>query len=383
MNLQDDFENLTLFITGPTFISDRVKEAGSLPEFGHRDSENARRFDLIFHYLREIADVGEGYQIALIPGSGSSAMETSIRSLVADDETVLNVSVGAFGDLYHKMAVANGKKAEQLKFPAGNAINLETLEMKLKELQPSVVTFTHNETSTGVTNDIITIGQLVRKYGALPLVDGVSIFGGAPVNMQEADLAAYSTATQKSLALHAGFGMIILSDEAMAKAETVANRGYQTDVLAHMASAGKSQTLSTPNCALVNQLYVQLNHIVNTEGIYKRFERHETMKNLTHDWVDSELPEGFTLFAEEGFRSPTLTAVQVPSLYTLADLKSVKEGMRRQGYLMDPGYGKLNKSLEAEGKPLVLRGGQMGDITPEMLVPYLDTLKTELVKVRD
>ena len=39
-----DFADLTLFITGPTYIRPEIREAGLLPEFGHRDAENLKRF---------------------------------------------------------------------------------------------------------------------------------------------------------------------------------------------------------------------------------------------------------------------------------------------------------------------------------------------------
>jgi len=141
MSIQD-FADLQLFITGPTFVRPAIREAGKLPEFGHRDSENIKRFKPIMANLRTLAGCGEDYHVIIFNGSGSNAMEASVRSLVADDECVLNVSVGAFGDLYHKMAVLNGKKAAQLKFAPGEAIDLNRLEAALKEHKPACVTFT-------------------------------------------------------------------------------------------------------------------------------------------------------------------------------------------------------------------------------------------------
>ncbi|MBA4357255.1 MAG: aminotransferase, partial [Desulfovibrio sp.] len=173
-----EFAELQLFITGPTYIRPQIREAGLLPEFGHRDAENNKRFKPIMENLKKLAGCADDYHVIILNGSGSSAMEATVRSLVADGETVLNVSVGAFGDLYHKMAVVNGKKAVQLKFAPGEAIDLAKLEAALKEHKPACVTFTHNETSTGVTNDMRAVCALVRKHGALPLVDGVSLFGG-------------------------------------------------------------------------------------------------------------------------------------------------------------------------------------------------------------
>lgn len=374
-----DFAPLKLFITGPTYIRDEVKQAALLPEFGHRDAENIKRFAPIIANLKALAGLPDDtdYQVLIYNGSGSMAMESSIRSLVAMDDVVLNVSVGAFGDLYHKMAVVNGKKAQQLRFEPGRAMDMTVLEQRLRETSPQVVTITHNETSTGVTNDITAACGLIRAHGALPLVDGVSIFGGAPSEISEARPTMYCTSTQKSLGLPAGFGIAFIGPDAVAKAEKVEFRGHSSDILGQLGRASKAQTLTTPNCTLANQMFVQLDHIVHREGVQNRFDRHIRMRNRVHGWVDAL--DGFELFAQSGHRSPALTAVRCPQGMTPKDLKALKETMRSKGYLFDPGYGKLNDALAAEGQAAVFRIGHMGDITPEMLETYLHDLQHALL----
>ncbi len=375
-----NFAPLKLFITGPIYIRDEIKEAAALPEFGHRDAENDLRFAPIRENLNKLAGAGDKYEPVFFLGSGSTGMEASIRSLVADDETVLNVSVGAFGDMYYNIAAANGKNAENLRFDYGEAIDMDVLEAKLKELKPDVVTFTHNETSTGVTNDMKAVCALIRKYDAMPIVDGVSIFGGADLDLANSGAAMYCTATQKALALPAGFGIAFISKEAEEKAEKVANKGHHHDITKHLGRARKNQTLTTPSCTLANQMYVQLDHIVNEEGIQNRFDRHIEMRGMVEKWVEGL--DGFDMFAPEGFRSPTLSTIVCPEGVTVAQLKKgVKEALRGEGYLMDPGYGKLNAAMEADNRRLVFRVGHMGDITPEMLSEYLEKLAVELKKL--
>jgi aspartate aminotransferase-like enzyme len=371
---ESPFPRLALFITGPTYVRPEIRAAAQWPEFGHRDAENDRRFAPALGNLLTIAGArADGYEPVIFNGSGSTAMEASIRSLVADNETVLNVSVGAFGDLYHKMAKANGKNAVQLRFENGQAIDQVVLRQALNEHAPAVVTFTHNETSTGVVNDMTRVCKLVRDAGAMALVDGVSALGGTPVPLAESGCAFYAASTQKALALPAGFGIGFVSPEAKAKAETVDNRGHASDILNQLGRAAKNQTLTTPNCALANQLYAQTEHIVNTEGVENRLARHEQMRRQVKEWVASM--DGYELLAPSGHRSPTLTCLVAPDGVSVADLKkTVKEQMRRKGYLFDPGYGKINASREEKGLAPLLRIGHMGDITPDMLAGYLQDL---------
>lgn len=370
----NDFTDLKLFITGPTYIRPEVRQAGCLPEFGHRDSEAVKRFGSIFTNLATLAGLPEDsdYKVAVINGSGTCAMETAVRSLAGPDDTILSVSVGAFGDLFHKLAVLNGKRTTELHYEPGQAMDLASLERALDEVQPSLVLLTHNETSTGVTNDVAAAVALVHSRGALAAVDGVSIFGGAPIDLPTMQPDIYLTATQKSIGLPAGFGLAFAGPKAVAKAETVPNKGWITDLTAHLGRAAKLQTLTTPNTALANQMAVQLNYIINEEGMDKRFARHIAMRDRVHEFVNNL--DGFELFAPEGYRSPTVTCVQVPEPLKTVQLKAIKETMRAKGYLFDPGYGKLNTAMEDAGKQPVFRIGHMGDTSMAMLDAFLATL---------
>jgi len=373
------FPELKLFITGPTYIRPEVRAAGAWPEYGHRDEENAKRFKPIFEDLRQIAALPDDYRTILLPGSGSTAMEAAIRSLVAGDETVLHATVGAFGDLWCKMSEENGKKAVRLAFEPGRPVDPAVLEAAMAGHKPAVVAVTHNETSTGVINDVAALCRVIKAHGALALVDGVSALGGTPTNIAESGCDMYCSSTQKSLGLHAGFGIGFVSPAAVDKGRHVTARGHVTDILGHLGRAGKYQTQSTPNGALGNQMFVQLEYIVKEEGIAARFARHEAMRDMAVAFVEA-LPGGYALLAAEGFRSPTVTAVVGPRGMTFADLKAAKEAMRARGYLFDPGYAKLNEDLEAAGKPPIFRISHMGDITPAMLEGYFAALREVLAR---
>ncbi len=376
-----DFAELKMFITGPTLIRKEVREAGALPEFGHRDKENDKRCVPIFKNLKKLAGISSNeYELFLINGSGSTCMEASIRSLVRDDETVLNISVGAFGDLYHNISKNNGKRAELLRFPNGRAVELARVREALEKFKPGVLTVTHNETSTGVLNNVMAVCELAREYGVLSVVDGVSIFGGMDIGLAEAKPAMYCTSTQKCLALPAGFGIGFVSRKALEKAETVSVRGHTTDILRQISKSRSHQALTTPNTTLLNQMAVQLDYIINDEGMEARFARYAKMQGMVEQWVEAQ--DGYELFAQEGYRSPVMTAVRAPEGVSFGTLKNVlKERMRERGYLFDPGYGKLNQELEAAGERSIFRIGHMGDIMPDMLEDYLEELGEELARL--
>ncbi|MCD2476517.1 aminotransferase class V-fold PLP-dependent enzyme, partial [Staphylococcus aureus] len=80
---------------------------------------------------------------------------------------------------------------------------------------------THNESSTGVVSDIVGACRLIRAHGALPIVDGVSLFGGDHSRIAEALPAVYATTTQKCLALGAGQAILFVHRDALDKAAQV------------------------------------------------------------------------------------------------------------------------------------------------------------------
>lgn len=361
---------LKLFIPGPTWIRQEVRLAGSYPEFGHRDVQAVEIVSEVLSNLAHIAELPTGYHPVLINGSGTNAMESALRSLVDQSDRVLCICVGAFGELFHTLASSFVAHVDRLDFPPGQGIDLEILRSTLEHAPYDLVTLTHNESSTGVLTDITNACRLIHSYGALTVVDGVSLFAGAHTRIADARPAVYVTATQKCLALPPGFGISFVSDKALDKAATVKNRVYTLDLLRHIEMARDGQTLTTPNCTLLNQMHAQLGYIVHQEGVPMRYARHSFMQIVTREWVRAR-PDRFQLFTEDADASPSLTSLYVsPDL----DLPTVKAQMREEGYLIDTGYSKLNKRLTAEGKRMMMRVPHMGDITPEMLNIYLGVL---------
>lgn len=361
---------LKLFIPGPTWIRHEIRLAGSAPEFGHRDTQAVEVISTVLANLMQIAELPRGYFPALINGSGSNAMESAVLSLVSDSDRVLCICLGAFGELFYTMMASFATHVDRLDFLPGKGIDLQILEEAMARGHYDLVTLTHNESSTGVISDIVGACNLIRAHGALPIVDGVSLFGGAPSRIAEAQPAVYVTATQKCLALPPGFGIIFANTDALNKAETVRKRTYTLDMLRHIDIAREGQTLTTPNCTLLNQMREQTNYIVYKEGILTRFARHKAMQQITRNWVRSR-PERFQLFTDDVDASPALTSLYVNNHIDLVHTKNL---MRKAGYLIDTGYAKLNRRLKAESGLTMMRIPHMGDVSSAMLEEFLETL---------
>ena len=100
---------------------------------------------------------------------------------ISPGDVVLSVSIGVFGDRFAQLAEVYGASVVKLTATWGEAIDPEAIRDALKE-NPSVkvVLVTHNETSTGGTNDLAAISKVVKEFDKLLVVDAVSSLSSLP-----------------------------------------------------------------------------------------------------------------------------------------------------------------------------------------------------------
>jgi aspartate aminotransferase-like enzyme len=164
------------------------------------------------------------------------------------------------------------------------------------------------------------------------------------------------TGAQKALALPPGFSLFSVSEKAFKRAEKIPNRGYYFDFLEFRQQQAEWMTPSTPSIGHIHALQSKLDEIFE-EGLDARFARHAKTNAMVHDWVRRT---GFELFAEQGFRSKTLTCVKNNRGVDILNL--ARELQEKHHLVIDPGYGKL--------KGHTFRLSNMGDETEET-VAYL------------
>ncbi|XP_015110195.1 serine--pyruvate aminotransferase, mitochondrial isoform X2 [Diachasma alloeum] len=134
-----------------------------------------------------------------ISAAGHAGMEACLGNLLEPGETVLIVKGGIWGDRAADMATRVGAHVELLTTELGVAFTLDELEVALKRFRPTVVFCTHAESSTGLKQPLMGVGDLVRKYDALLIVDTVASLGGDPFFMDAWSIDAVYTGSQKVL----------------------------------------------------------------------------------------------------------------------------------------------------------------------------------------
>ncbi|MHA1974818.1 MAG: pyridoxal-phosphate-dependent aminotransferase family protein [Candidatus Hodarchaeales archaeon] len=353
----EDTEFLDLFIPGPVNVSKDCREKLSLPMIAHRSPAMGELHQDITSYIKKILFTNN--DIIMSTSSSTGLMEAAIRNCVGD-KGVLNVNNGAFAERWHKIALANGKKAEKYDVPWGKAITAKELNEVLDEKEFDAVCITHNETSTGVTTPLKDVFKAVKDHNCLLLVDSVSGAGGLETRIDDWEIDVFLFGLQKCFALSPGLAIASVSKAALEKAKNISNRGFYFDFIELKKYHDKNgMQPATPVIPIYYQLQYQLHKIVDEEGIENRWARHAEMADYTRKWVKNK---GLSLFADETVASNTVTCVNSKGI----DVPKLKADLKKKGYFFATGYGKFKESN--------FRIAHMGDRTLEELKTYLETI---------
>ena len=308
---------MNLRTPGPTPLPPRVREALARDMVDHRGPEFEGSFAACTAALRRVFRTE--HDVLILTGSGSGGLEAAVVNLFSPGERVLSVSVGSFGHRFAETAAAFGVDVVRLEFDAGVAADPAAVADALAA-DPGItaVLLTHNETSTGVTNDLPALARVVREAGRLVVVDSVSAVGAIPLEMDAWGCDVVITGSQKSWMIPPGLTMIGVGPrgwEARAKARLP--RMYW-DWARAKASADKHQTPWTPAVGLIFALEAALAQIEG-EGLEHVHARHRRVGERVRAGV-REL--GLRLVARDAARaSDTVTAFWLPDGASPGDLR--------------------------------------------------------------
>ena len=180
-----------LFIPGPINVSPATFAAMCKPMIGHRGSEFEVLYASLQSGLQQLA--GTSRPVYLSTSSAWGVMEAALRNLCG--KKVLTLCCGAFSDKWFDVANKLGLAADKIQVEWGEAICPETVRTKLAEGGFDLVTLIHNETSTGVMNDLAGIAKVVKSFPGVLLVIAAVLMKAYPLDDKkmiqiEKDLAA-------------------------------------------------------------------------------------------------------------------------------------------------------------------------------------------------
>jgi aspartate aminotransferase-like enzyme len=358
-----------LMIPGPTPVPPEVSAAMGKPMISHRGLEFVQLFQRIQTGLQTVFQTRE--EVLLFPAAGTGAMEAALVNLFSPGERLLSVQTGEFGRRFAKIAQIFGLQVASMETETGLGLDPQAVIRVLDkaEAQPyQGVLITHNETSTGVCNDLAVLGKACRQRDILLVVDGVSSVGGLPLAMDEWGLDAVVTASQKALMTPPGLAMVAFSERAWEKNQQADLPRAYWDMKAARDASWKGQTPYTPALSLLYALDQALAMIL-AEGLATRYRRHAAYGKAVRAGVGAL---GLDTVARPPHASDTVTAVWIPDAYGADRVRRIMQEIH--GVTVAGGQGQL------AGK--VIRIGHMGYTSWADIMTTMTALANSLSRIR-
>ena len=353
---------------GPTPCPDDVLEAMGRQMIHHRSPAFAEILGRVTSGLMQVFETKN--EVYCLSSSGTGALEAMVVNTLSPGDRVLVASIGVFGDRFATVAKTYGADVTKIDFEWGTAADPEAVAQALeKDASYKAVCVTHNETSTGVTNDLEAIAGAVRRVrpDVLLLVDAISSLGSLRCRVDAWDLDVVATGSQKGWMVPPGLAMVSISERGWKAYEQAKMPRFYFDLGKAKEFLAKGQTPWTPAISIFFALDVALKSLV-AEGVDGIVERHQRIADQCRNGAKSL---GLELLADARAASNTVTAVRVPEGVEWPKLYRLLQD--EYDTLIEGGQGPL------AGK--IFRIGHLGWVSDADITATIDTLRAALPRV--
>ena len=330
---------MNLRTPGPTPLPDSVLEAMRGQMINHRGPEFAEIAAEIDAGLKTV--FATRHDVVLLTCSGTGGLEAAVVNTLSPGERTVVISIGVFGDRVAEIASTYGADVAVVSFEQGRAADpAKVREVLAAEPDAGVVFVTHNETSTGVTNDLGALSRVIKgEFDRTLVVDGVSSIGSIPCPVDEWGIDVAVSGSQKGWMAPPGLAMVSVSPRGREVIEKAAMPRFYLDLAKALRAAEIGQTPWTPAVSAVYGLREGLRLILD-HGVEQVHAAHAHYGDLTRRLVTEA---GLDLFADPRHASNTVTSIHVPEGVSWKELS----GMARRDYgvVLAGGQGPLSGKI--------------------------------------
>jgi phosphoserine aminotransferase len=235
--------------------------------------------------LRELFAVPDGYEIALGNGGATAFWDAAAFGLIED--RALHLTYGEFSSKFATVTTGAPFLQDPIVVSAdpGDAPDPAALPETGGEGKVDVVTWAHNETSTGV---MVPVERPASAGDALVLIDATSGAGGLPVRIEQAD--AYYFAPQKSFAADGGLWIALLSPAARERIKALDSSERWIPAFLSLQTALenslKDQTYNTPAVASLFLLAEEIRWMLDGGGLDWCVSRTGASSKHLYGWAE-------------------------------------------------------------------------------------------------
>ncbi len=361
-----------LHIPGPSPVPSRVLRSISYQTIDHRGPEFAQFGLKVLEGIKKIFKTSQ--PVMIYSASGTGAWEAALVNVLNPGDKVLFYETGQFANLWRALAKRLGLDIEVVGKEGHDTwrwgVDASVIEERLRkdtQHQIKAVCVVHNETSTGMTSNILAVRKAIdaAKHPALLLVDSVSGLGSADYEHDAWGADVTISGSQKGLMLPPGIGFNALSPKAIevSKHNTIPKSYWAWDEILEMNKTGYWPT--TPSTNLMYGLHESMDMMMN-EGLDNIFARHQRLAEACRRAVVAWGLENQC--QDPSAYSPVLTGVVVPEGMNADTLR--KHALEKFNLSLGTGLGKL------KGK--IFRIGHLGDCNELSLMAALSGVEMSL-----
>lgn len=353
--------NAILLAPGPVQLHPEVQKILAQPMIHHRTPE----FDEILK--RVLINLKIFFQtenpVFIHTSTGSGGLESVLVNLLSDNDEVLAIVSGKFGERWAEMAETFKAKVHRLNVTWGKSVSISEVENILnKNKNIKLVLCQACETSTATAHDIKALGKVVAKTEALFLVDGITAVGAYNIKMDEWSIDGLVAGSQKAVMLPTGLSFVSLSKKAWAAAEKATCPRFYFDLRKELKANNNGETLFSSSVPLIKALDFVLNRIQEI-GFAKHFSQIKRRADFTR-----HMAKQMNLDLYSSSPSDSVTALKVPENIDGAKLREQLEKK----------YGVTVMGGQDQAKGKIIRIGHMGYILDEHLIETMFSLALTL-----
>lgn len=324
----------TLLTPGPLTTSRGVK-AAMFGDWCTWDDDYHRIVQAIREKLVKLATTSQGYSSVLMQGSGTFAVESVLGTVVPEDGKLLVLVNGAYGQRMAEIAL-------RLRIPVIVNDSGELAQPSLTLLRDTLqddkaithVAVVHCETTTGMLNPVKQIGEIVKHYGRVYIVDAMSSFGGIPMDVSAIGADFLISSANKCLQGVPGFGFVIARSKELEK-----TRGWARSLSLDLYDQWKTMEKHPGKWRFTSPTHVvmafaeALQELDDEGGIEARHSRYQANQRLL---VAGMQELGFRCLLPHEIQSPIITAFLNPQ-HPLYDFRKFYDELKKRGFVIYPG----------------------------------------------
>ena len=276
------------FTVGPVMSSESVRKIGGEQTPYFRNDEFSKVMLENEELMKEFVYADENSRAVFITGSGTAAMEACVMNVFNNNDKVLIVNGGGFGQRFADLCQLHDIPHDEIKLEFGCDITEEILDSYSDK---GYTGFLVNicETSSGVYYNLDLISDFCKRNNIFLVVDAISSFLANPLNMQKQNVDVMITGSQKALACPPGISILVLGSNALERIEKNQVKSMYFDLKDMLKNGERGQTPFTPAVGILLQINQRLKDIKSQGGVESEIER---IGNLAQDFRDriSDLP---------------------------------------------------------------------------------------------